>query len=88
MYFVYVLKSQKDNLLYIGFTDDVEARILRHQAGEVPATKFRRPLELIFFEAYKMRSDALRREHYFKTAKGKTTLKIMLKGYLSSLQKT
>jgi len=85
MYFVYVLKSRKDSLLYVGFTDNVEARFLRHQAGEVPATKFRRPLELIFFEAYTMRSDALRRERYFKTAKGKTALKLMLKDYFSSL---
>ncbi|PIV11829.1 MAG: hypothetical protein COZ98_05170 [Candidatus Omnitrophica bacterium CG_4_8_14_3_um_filter_43_15] len=30
MYFVYVLRSQKDKLLYIGFTDNVESRVLRH----------------------------------------------------------
>jgi len=85
MYFVYVLKSQKDGLFYIGFTDDIEARVLRHQAGEVPATKFRRPVELIFFEAYLIKSDALRREDYFKTTKGKAALKVMLKDYFSSL---
>jgi len=85
MYFVYVLRSQKDKLLYIGFTDNVESRVLRHQAEEVPATKFRRPVELIFFEAYMTKSDALRRERYFKTAKGKAALKIMLKDYFCSL---
>jgi len=85
MYFVYVLKSQKDGLFYIGFTDDIEARVLRHRAGDVPATKFRRPVELIFFEAYLMKSDALRREDYFKTTKGKAALKVMLKDYFSSL---
>jgi len=51
----------------------------------VPATKFRRPVELIFFEAYMTKSDALRRERYFKTAKGKAALKIMLKDYFCSL---
>ncbi len=84
MHYVYVLKSQKDALLYIGITGDINSRILRHQAGGVPATKSRRPVELIFFEAYVMRSDALRRERYFKTTKGKTALKIMLKDYFDS----
>ena len=84
MHYVYVLQSQKDDLLYIGYTDNVEARILRHQAGEVPATKFRRPLKLIFYEAYLVEKDALRRERYFKTTKGKATLKMMLKDYFAS----
>ena len=81
MHYVYVLQSHKDRLLYIGSTDNVEARILRHQMGEVPATKFRRPLKLIFFEAYVEKSDAVRRERYFKTTKGKVTLKAMLRDY-------
>ncbi len=87
MYFVYVLHSQKDWQLYIGFTDSLESRILRHQNGEVPSTKDRRPFKLIFHEAYLTKSDALRREHYFKTTKGKTALKIMLKDYFSYLNK-
>lgn len=81
MYYVYVLHSQKDGLLYIGFAEDLEARMNRHKNGEVPATKFRRPLNLVFYEAYTIKSDALRREHYFKTTKGKVALRMMLKDY-------
>ena len=83
MYYVYILQSEKDHLFYIGFTTNLDLRILRHENGESPATKFRRPLKLIFYEAYLNKYDALRRERYFKTSKGKTTLKMMLKGYLS-----
>jgi len=38
---------------------------------------------MIFYEAYRNLKDAKRREKYFKTTKGKTTLKIMLKEYLA-----
>ena len=79
MYFVYVLKSAKDQQLYTGFTVDVKRRIQKHNSGSVPSTKHRRPLELIFFEGYKSKGDALRREKYFKTTAGKRALKIMLK---------
>jgi putative endonuclease len=83
MYYVYVLQSHRDNFLYIGFTDNIKLRIIRHDKGFVSATRFRRPLKLIFYEAYLTKSDAIRREHYFKTTKGKATLRIMLKDYFS-----
>ena len=83
MYYVYVLKSCKDKLFYIGFTANIQDRINCHDKGIVPATKYRRPLELIFYEAFISKKDAKRREDYLKTTKGKVTLKVMLKTYLS-----
>jgi len=82
MYYVYVLKSRLDEKLYIGYTTDLKERFKRHQNGEVVSTKSRRPLDLIFYEAYKSKEDAERRERYFKTAKGKSSLRIMLKDSL------
>ncbi|MDO8581870.1 MAG: GIY-YIG nuclease family protein [bacterium] len=82
MYFVYVLLSTKDNRFYIGFTDNIERRYDAHCRGEVISTKNRRPLELIFYEMHRSKHDALRRESYFKTAKGKTTLRQILREYL------
>ena len=86
MFYVYVLQSKRDSFLYIGSTNNIKSRILRHSEGLVISTRHRRPLNLIFYEAYLMKSDAIRREHYFKTTKGKTTLKMMLKGYFSKSQ--
>ncbi len=83
MYYVYVLQSQKDNFLYIGYTNNIESRIIYHDKGLVPATRFRRPLRLIFYEAYLIKNDAIRRECYFKTTKGKVALRVMLKEYFS-----
>lgn len=84
MYYVYVLKSYRDKLFYIGFTTNIKDRISCHNNGAVPATKCRRPLELIFYEAFMSKKDAKRRENYFKTTKGKVALKIMLKDYYLS----
>ncbi len=79
-YFVYILRSEKDKKFYIGFTTDVNRRFIQHNSGEVESTKNRWPLELIFYEAFRSKNAALKREKYFKTTKGKLALKYMLKG--------
>lgn len=79
--YVYVLLSQKDRKLYVGYTTDLKERVRRHQAGFVPATSSRLPVTLIFYEAFLNKYDALRRERYFKTTKGKRSLRQMLKEY-------
>jgi len=84
MFYVYILESLKDNNFYCGFTHNIENRLNEHNRGEVQSTKARTPLRLIFYEAYLNKNDALRREDYFKTTKGKRTLKIMLKEYFNS----
>lgn len=83
MFFVYVLLSLKDKKFYIGFSKDVKKRLEDHNAGRNTSTKPRRPLELIYYEAHLSKEDALRRESYFKTAKGKSTLRQMLRDSLS-----
>lgn len=77
-YYVYVL-SMTDGKLYVGYTSDLYKHISEHSSGLVTSTKPRLPLKLIFYEAYRNKYDALRREKYLKSSKGKTTLKTMLK---------
>ncbi len=50
MYFVYVIRSKKDGLLYTGFTDNLERRLLEHNQGLQESTKNRIPFEIIYFE--------------------------------------
>jgi putative endonuclease len=52
MFFVYILKSLKDGDLYIGFTSDLENRTKEHNSGGVFSTRHRRPLKVIYYEAY------------------------------------
>lgn len=83
-FYVYILKSQKDGNLYTGFTNDLSRRLQEHQQGKNTSTSKRLPVELIYFEGHKSKKDALRRESYFKTSKGKTTIKQILRECLKT----
>lgn len=84
-YYVYILRSLKDNKNYAGYTKNLELRFEQHQKGEVDSTKHRRPLELIYFEACINQEDALKREKYFKTHYGKMFLKNRLAQWFANL---
>ena len=75
MWYVYVLKSKKDGKNYVGSTNDLKRRLKEHNNGEVESTKYRQPLELIYYEAGLDESKARKREKYFKTIWGKRYLK-------------
>jgi len=81
-HYVYILQSQKDKSLYIGYTSDLKKRFKKHNAGENLATKPFRPYNLIFYEAFLNRIDAKNREEYLKGGYGRKTIKSMLKRYL------
>lgn len=82
MYYIYVLQSLKDKDFYTGFTSDLGGRIKRHGNGLVEATKYRRPLNLVYYEASLNKKDAVCREIYLKTAWGKRYIKNRIKEYL------
>ncbi|MAF59327.1 MAG: GIY-YIG nuclease family protein [Candidatus Pacebacteria bacterium] len=76
MYYVYLLKSKKDESLYIGYTNDLKRRFEEHNNGENKSTKFKTPFELVYYESYRARSDAKIREQALKKhAQAYTTLK-------------
>lgn len=83
-YYVYILLSLRDRRFYIGFTNDLRRRLAEHKQGKNISTAKRLPVELIFYEAFPVKSDAERRERYFKTAKGKTTLRQMLRDFINN----
>ena len=82
---VYVLLSQVDHLLYVGYSTNLQKRIEDHNAGNSKSTAPRRPLELIYCEFHSSRMDAQRREKYFKTSAGRKAIKLMLRKSLVDL---
>jgi predicted GIY-YIG superfamily endonuclease len=52
MFYVYVLHSEKDSGLYIGYSADLRRRLAQHKEGASQATSFRGPWTLIYYEAY------------------------------------
>jgi putative endonuclease len=81
MYYVYVLQSEKDQGLYIGFTADLPKRLSSHNAGESRPTISRRPFKLIYYEAYLIEDDALGRERFLKSGSGRSFLGKQLHKY-------
>ena len=81
MHYVYLIRSEANDQLYIGYTTNIKRRILEHNRGENQSTKHYKPWKLIFAEIYIEEMDAKRREQYLKTNQGSRLLKRMLKEY-------
>lgn len=84
-YYVYVIRSMEDGEFYTGFATDVQRRVAEHNQGKVVSTSYRRPFELIYYEACSSKEDALAREKYLKSGMGKRYIKNRLKNYLENL---
>lgn len=75
MYFVYVIKSEKDGKIYTGHTNNLAVRLKTHNAGLVLATRNRRPFKLLYYEGSNILEDAIKREKSLKTGFGRAYLK-------------
>lgn len=79
MYFVYVLRSEKDGRLYKGFSSNLEKRIREHNSGKTKSTKGYLPWKLVYSEKVESRIEARKREKYLKSGVGRDYLKEILK---------
>ncbi|MFY0654047.1 MAG: GIY-YIG nuclease family protein [Cyclobacteriaceae bacterium] len=75
MFFAYVLKSQVSGRHYYGHSKDLDARLKSHNGGKVRSTKAHRPWEMIYYEEFKSKSEAYKREMFFKSIDGYNYLK-------------
>ena len=83
-YFVYVMKNSIDNAWYIGFTSDIEKRLINHNThtgGQYTRNKSGR-WEIIYYEGYINKTDALNREIFLKSGSGKMFIRKQIKNYL------
>ncbi len=69
MFYVYILKSEKFDKFYIGYTSNLEDRINRHKHGRSKYTSSILPVDLIYFETFETKSLALKREKEIKRYK-------------------
>ncbi|MFX1294878.1 MAG: GIY-YIG nuclease family protein [Promethearchaeota archaeon] len=67
MFYVYIVKCEKDNSFYTGYTSDLTRRMNEHNNGKgAKYTSCRRPVHLLYYEEYKDRKGAIRREREIK----------------------
>ena len=62
MYFVYLIKSVKNNSFYIGCTEDIKRRLKEHNQGKTKSIKYKIPYKLIYCEIYPNKTIARKRE--------------------------
>ena len=79
MYYVYILYSLKDQDFYTGYSSNLKQRLSEHQNGLVDSTRHRRPLKLVYYEAYISESNARSREEFYKSGRGRETIRKILK---------
>ncbi len=66
MNYTYILKC-RDGSLYTGWTNDIEKRVIAHNGGRgAKYTKSRRPVELVYYEEFGTKEEAMRREYAIK----------------------
>jgi putative endonuclease len=72
-YYVYVLRSAEGKR-YTGHTPDLERRLLEHNSGTTFTTKKGHDWRIIYKEEFASRAEAMKREKYLKTGKGREEL--------------
>ncbi len=79
MFYVYILQSLKNNRLYTVSTGNIEQRISDHNLGRNKYTKLTKPFKLVYKETYPTRTEAIKRETFLKTGKGRELLTSLIK---------
>ncbi len=66
MNYTYIVRC-KDNTLYCGWTNDLEKRMASHNAGTgAKYTRNRHPVQLVYYETFETKEEAMRREYAIK----------------------
>ena len=76
--YVYVLQSERNGRYYIGYSADVVARLRRHNAGQVKATKHLRPWVLVYTEPHPDETSARKREWALKASKSRRVIEHLI----------
>ncbi len=84
-YYVYLLESLSDKSWYIGYTSNLAERFSSHNKGNNVSTKNKRPWKLTYYESYRNRTDAKKRELFLKSGSGRKFLKKQLVNYFLTI---
>ncbi|MFQ5847824.1 MAG: GIY-YIG nuclease family protein [Candidatus Methylomirabilales bacterium] len=86
MHYTYALVSQPDKRISTGSTKDLRNRVREHAEGRIRSTAYRRPVTLIYYKACLSADDALRRERFLMTGKGKRYLRHRLTSFFAGIR--
>lgn len=76
-YYTYMVLCS-DNTLYTGYTDNLNRRVEAHNSGKgAKYTKARLPVELVYWETYSTKQEAMQREYAIKQFSRAQKLKLL-----------
>jgi predicted GIY-YIG superfamily endonuclease len=73
--YVYILESEQFSHFYVGLTDNLRARVRKHNSGGVPHTSKYLPWRLKTYVAFSSVEQGRAFERYLKTASGRAFAK-------------
>ena len=80
MFYVYFIKSLKNKKIYTGFTEKHPTeRLGEHNYGLTKWAKENKPFSMLYFEEYFCKTDALKRESFYKTGVGRKIRNAIIK---------
>jgi putative endonuclease len=77
-YYTYIIKSKTFGRYYIGSCQDLTLRVERHNSGNSKSTKAFIPWEIVYFEEFDTKSEAIKRELYIKKQKSKNFIETLI----------
>ena len=78
MFTMYIIQSIQSGRYYIGSTDNLEKRLVRHNKGYSRYTKGKGPFKLVYKEEFAGRSEAVKREYYIKSLKSRSAIEKLI----------
>jgi putative endonuclease len=70
-FYIYIIQSQVDKSYYIGYTKNLDRRLSKHNSAKSGYTARKQPWTLIYFETFKEKSAAIKREQFLKKQKNR-----------------
>ncbi|MEA3391916.1 MAG: GIY-YIG nuclease family protein [Candidatus Marinimicrobia bacterium] len=78
MYYTYIIYSESKDRYYVGYTTDLGLRLEKHNSGNSRSTKSGVPWEMVYYEEYKLKTEAMARERAIKKKKSRKYIKWLI----------
>lgn len=79
-YYVYILQSDKDGSYYIGYSENPDKRLEKHNYSKKGYTATKKPWKIVYTEAFSGKAEALKRERFLKNQKNSAFYKKLITG--------
>ncbi len=83
-FITYIIESKNLNKFYIGYTEDIDKRLIKHNSGGSRWTRKGAPWKVIYAKEFEAKGEAIKYEHFLKNLKNKVFLKQIIAGWASS----